>query len=63
MDDRVERLLNKAEQATDRNDLDQAEQYRVLASNVAYLRKQEAKMLARTFTMDTSPAQGVREGE
>jgi hypothetical protein len=51
MDDRVERLLNKAEQATDRNDLDQAEQYRVLASNVAYLRKQEAKMLARTLSL------------
>lgn len=49
MDDRVDRLLTKAEQATDRNDLDQAEQYRVLAGHVAYLRKQEAKMMSRTF--------------
>lgn len=49
MDERVERLLNKAEQATDRNDLDQAEQYRVLAGHVAYLRRKEARELDRTF--------------
>lgn len=49
MDDRVDRLLTKAEEATDRNDLDQAEQYRILAGHVAYLRRKEARDMSRTF--------------
>ncbi len=52
MDDRVDQLLTKAEQATDRNDLDQAEQYRILAGHVAYLRRKEARDLERTFAID-----------
>lgn len=47
MDDRIERLLEKAEEAIDRNDTDQADAYRILAGNVAYLRRQEAKALER----------------
>lgn len=53
MDDRVDRLLTKAEQATDRNDLYQAEHYRVLAGHVAYLRRKEARDLERTFAIES----------
>ncbi|MEW1705969.1 hypothetical protein AB0230_01900 [Microbacterium sp. NPDC089190] len=53
LDDRVERLLAKAEQATDRNDLDQAETYRVLAGHAAYLSRREARDLNRTFAFRT----------
>ena len=47
MDDRIERLLNKAEEAIDRNDIDQAEQYADLATRVFYLRRKEARELER----------------
>ena len=49
MDERIERLIQKAETAIDQNNIDQAEAYRVLAANVNYLRKQEAKALNRTL--------------
>lgn len=52
MDDRVTRLFDKAEAAADRNDLDQAETYRVLASNYDYLRRREAKDMNRVFERD-----------
>lgn len=52
MDERVERLLGKAEEAIDRNDTDQAEAYSVLAARVAYLRRREAKQLERSFTTE-----------
>ena len=47
LEDRVDRLLSKAEQAVDRGDLDQAESYRILASQTAYLRRKEARELDR----------------
>ena len=50
LEDRVDRLITKAEQAIDRGDLEQADTYRVLASHVAYLRRKEARELDRTFT-------------
>lgn len=53
MDERIERLLNKAEEAIDRNDTDQAESYRVLAGHVSYLRRKEAKALNRALTVTT----------
>ncbi|KTS90683.1 hypothetical protein NS183_07825 [Microbacterium testaceum] len=56
IDDRVERLLTKAEEATDRNDLDQAETYRVLAGHAAYLRRKEARDLNRTFAFNDTGA-------
>lgn len=54
MDDRVERLLNKAEEAIDRNDLDQAEAFRYLASQTAYLRRREAKDMNALYALDAS---------
>ena len=47
MDTRIERLLDKAEDAIGRGDIDQAEEYRYLAGAVAYLRRKEAKALNR----------------
>jgi hypothetical protein len=52
MDERIERLLNKAEEAIDRNDVDQADAYRVLASQTAYLRRKEAKALNKALVDD-----------
>lgn len=49
MDDRTERLLQKAEQAIDRNDTDQAESYAMLAERSAYLRRREARDLNRAL--------------
>jgi len=49
MDERIERLWDKAEAATDRNDTDQAEEYRILANTVAYQRRKEARELNRTL--------------
>lgn len=51
MDDRVERLLTKAETAIDQNNIDQADAYRILAGHVAYLRRKEAKAMDRTLTV------------
>lgn len=53
MDERVERLLNKAEAAIDRDDGDQADAYRVLAAQVSYLRRKEARELERIHTRET----------
>ncbi|RUQ06699.1 hypothetical protein D8M34_06670 [Microbacterium sp. HSID17254] len=49
MDERVERLWQKAEDAIDRNDTDQAEEYRVLAGHIAWHRRKEARELNRTL--------------
>lgn len=49
MDDRIERLWDKAEAAIDRNDTDQAEEYRVLANTVAYQRRKEAREMNRAL--------------
>lgn len=51
MGERIERLLTKAEEAIDRNDTDQAEAYRILASQTAYLRRREAKELNRSLAV------------
>lgn len=56
MDDRIERLWQKAEDAIDRNDTDQAEEYRVLAGHIAWHRRKEARELNRTL-------EHVREGD
>lgn len=53
MDDRIERLLHKAEEAIDGNQLEQADSYRVLAGHVAYLRRREAKDLNRALESTT----------
>ena len=53
VDERVERLLTKAEEAIDRNDTDQADAYRVLAAQVSYLRRKEARELERIPTRET----------
>lgn len=45
LEDRVDRLITKAEQAIDRGDLEQADTYRTLAGHVAYLRRKEAREL------------------
>lgn len=50
LDDRVECLLQKAEEAADRNDLDQSETYRILADHAAYLRHREARDVKREFS-------------
>ena len=49
MDDRVERLLDKAEKAINLNNTDQADSYAALASRVSYLRRKEARELERQF--------------
>lgn len=49
MDERVERLWDKAEAAIDRNDSDQAEEYRTLAGHVAWRRRKEARELERSL--------------
>lgn len=53
LDDRVDRLLTKAEDAADRNDLEQAETFRTLAAHVAYLNRREARDIERTFNRVT----------
>jgi hypothetical protein len=47
MDERTERLLNKAEQAVDNGDIDAADTYSALAYRHNFLRRQEAKELRR----------------
>ncbi|WP_347975672.1 hypothetical protein [Microbacterium sp. ProA8] len=47
MNDRVSRLQDKAEAAADRGDLEQAETYRILASQAAYFARKEAQALER----------------
>lgn len=49
MDDRVERLWEKAEAAIDRNDNDQADSYRTLANTIIYQRRKEARALERAL--------------
>jgi hypothetical protein len=49
MNDRVSRLQDKAEAAADRGDLEQAETYRILASQAAYFARKEAQALERMF--------------
>lgn len=52
MDDRVTRLMDKAEAAADNNELEQAEGYRILAGQAAYLARKEAQMLSRIPVME-----------
>lgn len=47
--ERVDRLLAKAEQAADRNDVDQADMYRVLADQAAYHARRETRDLEKSF--------------
>lgn len=56
MDDRTERLLEKAEAAIDRNDTDQADAYRILAGTVSYLRRKDAHDLERTLKLTNEDA-------
>lgn len=49
INERVNRLLDKAEQAADRGDLDQAETFRILADQAAYLNRKEARAMERAF--------------
>lgn len=49
LNERVNRLLDKAEQAADRGDLDQAETFRTLAGHAAYLNRKEARDMERTL--------------
>lgn len=47
MDDRTERLLNKAEEAIDEGDTERADAYRGLAAQHAYMRRKEAREMNR----------------
>ena len=49
MDERIIRLLDKAEAALDRGEDDIAEGFRILAVQTSYLRKQAAKELDRAY--------------
>lgn len=49
MDERTERLLQKAETAIDQNNTDQAEAYAMLAARTAYLRRREAREMNRAL--------------
>lgn len=49
MDERTERLLQKAETAIDQNNTDQAEAYAMLAARTAYLRRKEAREMNRAL--------------
>lgn len=49
MDERVERLLQKAEEAIDRSETDNAEAYAMLAARTAYLRRKEAREMNRAL--------------
>lgn len=49
MDERVTKLWDKAEAAIDRNDIEQADTYRVLAGHIAWHRRKEARELNRTL--------------
>lgn len=55
MDERITRLMQKAEDAIDRGDNDQAESYRVLANTIAYHRRKEARELERALTHQVTP--------
>jgi hypothetical protein len=52
MVDRITRLMDKAEQAADRNDLEQADSYRVLADQAAYHARKEVKALNRMLKLE-----------
>lgn len=52
MDDRVTRLMDKAEAAAERGDIEQCEAFRILADQAAYHAHKEAKMLARIPVME-----------
>jgi hypothetical protein len=49
MDERTERLLNKAEQAIDRSETDNAEAYRILASQAFYMKRKDSRDTDRKF--------------
>ena len=51
MDDRVTRLMDKAEKACDNDEIEKSDTYRVLAGQAAYLARWEAKMLNRIPVM------------
>ena len=51
MDDRVKRLMRKAEEAADNGDIERADIYRILADQAAYHARKEAKMLSRIPVM------------
>lgn len=53
MDERTERLLQKAETAIDQNNTDQAEAYAMLAARNAYPRRREAREMNRA--LETNP--------
>jgi hypothetical protein len=52
MDERIERLLDKAEKAVDEDNIDAADTYAALASRVSYIRRKEAREMSRTFGLD-----------
>ena len=47
MSDHINRLMAKAEQAIDQGNIDQAAAYSQLAGQITWLRKREAKDIAR----------------
>lgn len=49
MDERVERLWDKAEKSIDTNNTDQAEAYRQLAGHVAWHRRKDAREMERAL--------------
>lgn len=49
MDERIERLWGKAEDAIDRGDIEQAEEYRFLTHAITHQRHREAKAMRKTF--------------
>lgn len=51
MDERIERLWDKSEAAIDRNEIEQADTYRVLAGHIGWMRRKEARELNRILEM------------
>lgn len=59
MDDRVTRLMDKAEKAADAANLDQAETYRVLADQAAYHARKEARAIEKIWSAATPPSKNA----
>src|SRR5690606_13618710 len=55
MDERIERLWGKAEDAIDRGDIEQAEEYRYLTNAITLQRHREAKAMRKTFIPEATP--------
>lgn len=63
MDDRIERLWDKAEKAIDADNIEAAEEYRALSHAITTQRRLEAKDMRKSFNTTEHPARVNRPHE